>query len=53
MSALLFIQNNRKALERIEFVGMIQLAMHGKKEDVEKAMSRWAKQAEIDLTFED
>jgi hypothetical protein len=53
MSALLFIQDKRKALERIEFVGVLRLAMNGSKRDVEKSMERWAKAAEIELTFGD
>ena len=53
MSALLFLQNNRKAMERIELVSTMRLAMNGSKHDVEKTMERWAKAAEINLTFED
>lgn len=53
MSALLFIQGKRKAVEQIEFVSMIRLAMNGSKRDVEKAMERWAREAEINLRFED
>ncbi len=53
MSALLFIENKRKAFEKIELVSMLRLAMNGSKRDVEKVMERWAKSAEIDLKFED
>lgn len=53
MSALLFIQDKRKALERIELVSALRLAMNGSKRDVEKSMERWAKDAEIDLRFEE
>lgn len=53
MSALLFLRKNRKALERIEFVSMLRLAMNGSKRDVKQTMERWAKAAEINLTFED
>ena len=53
MSALLFIQQKRKALERIEFVSTLRLAMNGTKRDIEKTMERWARDSEIDLTFEE
>jgi hypothetical protein len=53
MSALLFIQDKRKALEKIEFVSMLRLAMMGSKRDVEKSMERWAKDAEVNLRFEE
>jgi len=53
MNAFLFIQNKRKSAENIDFVGKIRVAMKGDKQDVEKAMERWAKDAEIRLMFED
>jgi len=53
MSALLFLQEKRKAGERIEFVSTLRLAMNGEAKSVEKVMQRWAKSAEIDLTFEE
>ena len=53
MSALLFIQDKRKALEKIETVSMLRMAMNASKKDIEKVMLSWARSAEIDLTFED
>jgi hypothetical protein len=53
MSALLFIQDKRKKLESIEFVSNLRLAMAGSKRDLEKRMERWARDAEIDLRFEE
>lgn len=53
MSAFLFIKDKRVKLENINMVSMIRLAMNGSKQNVEKQMERWAKDAEIDLRFED
>lgn len=53
MSALLFIQDKRKKLENIDFVSRLRLAMNGSKQDVEKQMERWAKDAEIELRWSD
>jgi hypothetical protein len=53
MSALLEIRKKRKAFERIEFVSALRLAMVGSKNDVQGAMERWAREAEIRLTFEE
>jgi len=53
MNALLFIQGKRKDIERIEFVHAMRLAMKGTKQGIEKAMEKWAKSAEINITFED
>jgi len=53
MNALLFIQDKRKAMEKIEFVSMVRLATGGSKKAIEKAMEQWARQADIMLTFED
>jgi hypothetical protein len=53
MSALLFIQDKRKKLENIEFVGMLRMAFLGTQRDVKNRMERWAKEGEIDLRFED
>jgi hypothetical protein len=53
MSALLFIRDRRRAVEKIDFVSMVRLAINGSKRDIERAMERWAKEAEINLRFED
>jgi hypothetical protein len=53
MSALLFLQDKRKKLESINIVSRLRLALNGSKRDVEKSMERWAKDAEIELRFED
>jgi hypothetical protein len=53
MSALLFIQERRKSQERIDFVSQIRIAQHGDKHSYEKQLERWAKDAEIRLSFED
>jgi hypothetical protein len=53
MSAFLFMQNKRRAVENIDYVGKIRVAMNGSKRDVEKIMERWAKDAEIRLMFDD
>jgi len=53
MSAFLFIQRRRESAERIDFVGMIRTATNGSKQHVEAAMMKWARDAEVDLTFED
>jgi hypothetical protein len=53
MNAFLFMQNKRRSAENIDFVGKIRIAMKGSKQDVEKAMEKWAKDAEIRLLFED
>jgi hypothetical protein len=52
MSALLFVQSKRKLLERIELVSTLRMAMNGTKDQLEKQMERWAKDAEIDLRWE-
>ena len=53
MSALLFIQDKRKTLERIQLVSTLRMAFNGSPKDVEKYLTRWAKEADIELTFED
>ncbi len=53
MSALLFIQRKRMSVERIDMVGALRIAMNGSKQEVEKCMERWARDAEIRLTFEE
>jgi hypothetical protein len=53
MSALLFIRNKRRQLEKIEFISLLRLSLYASKKDVEKAMERWARDGEIQLTFED
>jgi len=53
MSALLFIQDKRRAIERIEFVGSLRVAMHAKADTLKKKMEQWAKHAEIDLYWDD
>jgi hypothetical protein len=53
MSAFLFMQNKRRSVENIDFVGKIRVAMNGSKKDVEKVMEKWARDAEIRLMFED
>jgi hypothetical protein len=53
MSALLFIRERRRNLEKIELVGLIRLAAKGSNRDVEKRMERWARDAEVQLTFEE
>jgi len=52
MSAFLFIQEKRRKLEAIEFVGQIRLAMNGEKKDVEKQFERWARDAEVRLLMD-
>jgi len=52
MSAFLQIAKARKAEENIEFVGMIRLAMNGSKQDIERQMQRWARDADIQLRME-
>jgi hypothetical protein len=53
MHALLWIQDTRKALENIEFMGMVHVAMKGSKQDIEKAMGKFARKADVNLTFEE
>ncbi len=53
MSAMLEIQKHRRAFERLEFVSSMRLSMHAQKKELEKTMERWARSAEIQLTFED
>lgn len=53
MSALLFIRDKRRALEKIELVGMLRMVMNASKKDLEKRMETWAREAEINLIFED
>jgi len=53
MSAFLFIQERRQSSERIDFVAALRVATRGDRKDVEKAMERYAKDAEIRLRFED
>jgi hypothetical protein len=53
MSALLFIRDKRRQLEKLEFVSLLRLALHAGKRDLEKTMERWARDGEIKLTFED
>jgi hypothetical protein len=53
MSALLFIGKKRRQLEKIEFVSMVRMAMNARPEDVRRTMERWARDGEIELTFED
>jgi hypothetical protein len=53
MSALLFIQNKRKSLERIDLVDALRLAVNGSSERVERVMMRWAREAEINLFMEE
>jgi len=53
MSALLFIQDKRKTLDRIQLVSTLRMAFSSSQKDVEKHLSRWAKDADIELTFED
>jgi hypothetical protein len=52
MHAFLFIQEKRRKLEAIEFVGRVRLAMNGSKQNVEEAFARWAKDAEVRLLME-
>ena len=52
MDALLFIQDKRRHLEKIETVSMLRM-MHASKKDAERIMEKWAKHAEIELSFED
>ena len=52
MHALLYIQNMRKKLENIEFVGMLRTAKANKR-DYQKSVDRWAREGEIDLRWEE
>jgi hypothetical protein len=52
MSAFVFIRGNRKALERIELISTMRLAMQGSSKDVERHMARLAREAEIPLRFD-
>ena len=53
MAAFLFIQEKRKVMERIDFVSTLRLSMNAGKADLEKVMDRWARSADIHLTFEE
>ena len=53
MSAFLFIQQRRKSAEKIYFVEQVRLATNGSKDGLEKSMMKWARDAEIDIRFED
>lgn len=53
MNALLFIKRKREALERIEFISTLRVAMNGDKRDVEQYMHRLAREADVNLRFED
>jgi hypothetical protein len=52
MNALLFIQDKRKALEKIDLLSLMRVAQSSKK-NVEKAMHQWARSADVDLRLED
>jgi hypothetical protein len=52
MSALLFIQDKRRTVERIEFVSSLRMAMNAKSDSLKKQMEAWARHAEIDLYFD-
>jgi hypothetical protein len=53
MHAFLHVQKTRAAEERIDFVSSLRVATKASKNEYEKAMQRWARAAEINLTFED
>ena len=53
MQAFRFIKERRKSLERIDFVNKVRLAMRGSDRDVKKSMERWARDADVPLTFEE
>jgi hypothetical protein len=53
MSALLFIAEKRRVMERIDLAMLIRTAMNAGKQDFQKAMDRLAKSAEIDLRWEE
>jgi len=53
MSALLFIADKRKKLERLDQISTIRLAMNGTKKDVERYMQKLARDADIRLNFEE
>lgn len=52
MDALIFIRDKREMVEKIDRVNVLRLAGASNK-DVEKAMVRWARLAEVNLTIED
>jgi len=53
MSAFLFIRDKRRTLERISFISQYRMAMNASSKSIEKKMERWAREAEINLVFED
>lgn len=53
MSAFLFIQRRRASAEKIDFVEQIRVATNGSKQGVEQSMMKWARDADIDIRFED
>jgi hypothetical protein len=53
MSAYLFIRDKRRALEKIDFVSQLGMAMKGSPKTIERRMERWAREAEVNLIFDD
>jgi hypothetical protein len=52
MNAYLFIRGKRKSMERIDFVNQLMVA-RSNKQNYEKALTDWARDAEMPLWFED
>ena len=53
MDAFIFIQRRRRSWDKVEIISVIRLALHGEPKDVERQMERWARDAEVPLTFEE
>lgn len=53
MDAFIFIQNRRKSRERIDFVGQLRTAQHADKRAYERQLEQWARDAELNLRFEE
>jgi len=52
MSAFLYIQGKRRLLEKIENADTLRVGSKSGPKDYEKALERWAKDGEINLSFD-